>query len=396
MTPAARIQAVIEALDSSFAENAPPAADCLASFLRGRRYIGSKDRRSITARYWDIWRKRMRLSWLAGSDHPRALLIAHMALAGGQVSSLFTGDKYAPDALTPDEEKLADACLDASLEPEDMPDHVRLECPEWLYSKIDPADLGAMKTEAPLDIRVNSLKTDRDSLIRRLKEEDGFDFTPTPLSPLGARLPERVRLQETGAFKDGWFEIQADGSQMIVQATGAQPGELVADLCAGGGGKTLALAADMENKGTLYACDISKRLSRASKRLARAGVSNAQLITLSKKNDPWVAAHVGKLDRVLVDAPCSGSGTWRHAPDARRRLTPDWLAEITKLQAHLLQQAATLLKPGGTLVYATCSLLACENNAIADGAPFPLEKRTQFRPSQDETDGFFMAVGKKP
>jgi 16S rRNA (cytosine967-C5)-methyltransferase len=296
-----------------------------------------------------------------------------------------------------------------------MPDAVRLEMPDWLLpllaARLDTAELAALLQPAPLDLRVNLLRGTREEAAAALAFE-GLETAPTPYSPWGLRIEGRRQVTTGPAFRAGLVEIQDEGSQLVAALTGARPGLRVADLCAGAGGKTLALAMMMQNRGQLVACDVSApRLDAAVRRLRRAGVHNVER-HLIEAGDKWAKRRAGSFDRVLVDAPCTGTGTWRRNPDARLRLTEADLAELLPKQAVILDQAATLVRNGGRLVYATCSLLAEENEdqvsafltrhagfalvplprAWPGGAPPNPGEFLSLTPARHGTDGFFAAV----
>jgi 16S rRNA (cytosine967-C5)-methyltransferase len=272
----------------------------------------------------------------------------------------------------------------------------------------------ALNAQAPIDLRANTLKClDAADLILAL-DVDGYHGVRTPISPLGVRLKKRLPAFNTQAFKDGKFEMQDEGSQLVSLLVEAKPGQKVIDFCAGAGGKTLAIAATMKNKGRILAWDISEnRLSQMGKRLARAGVSTVQTHVLRDEADPFLKRHLKTADWVVVDAPCSGSGTWRRNPDLKWRFTLEDLQEIKQVQARILKSAARLVAPGGRLVYITCSLFPDENfwqvKQFLGGNPtFAVEapnelwnKHTTLRdgitalalsPHQDGTDGFFAAI----
>lgn len=422
MTPSARIAATIEVLEE-IATRPAPADAVLAAYTRARRFIGSKDRADIAERVFRIFRRRARLSWWLGSrgcvPNARALVLAELALsqeAGPErVALLFGGGRYEPARLSRDERALFAALHARPLEPEGMPEAVSLECPQWaecaLRTSLGSAfvsELRALQAPAPVDLRVNALKGGRDE-VRTVLAGEGIVSTPTPHSPWGLRLEGRPAVSATSAFREGLVEVQDEGSQMLALLLDARPGMQVVDFCAGAGGKTLAVAATMANRGRIVACDIStRRLDRAGIRLRRAGVHNVERRPLKTERDPWVKRHKGQFDRVLVDAPCSGVGTWRRNPDARwNRLGPD-LEELVALQRSILASAARLVKPGGRLVYATCSLLRCENEdrveefldenpdfAPAAAAPWPGPgegSMIRLTPAVHDTDGFFAAV----
>ncbi|MBF0168812.1 MAG: RsmB/NOP family class I SAM-dependent RNA methyltransferase [Alphaproteobacteria bacterium] len=416
MTPGARLEAVMELLAA--VEGSPrPADGVVAAWFRDRRFIGSKDRKAIHERLYDLMRRRAHLGWwlsrLQLADSPRARLLAHLALADHAkidlLNVLFDGEKFHPTRLSSDERKWTTALEKERLDHAEMPDWVKYEYPEWLDQKFRARfgerfaeEMRALLLPARLDLRVNALKATREEAIAALALE-GITATPTDLSPWGLRLPERVNLMASKVFKDGLVEVQDEGSQLVAQLVDAQPGMVVCDFCAGAGGKTLALASMMNNKGRLVACDVSEgRLLRSADRLKRAGVHNVTRHVLDAQGAKWLKRQAGSFDRVLVDAPCTGTGTWRRNPDAKWKLTPEDLSELTVKQAEILERASRLVKPGGRLVYVTCSLLAEENDMQIEAF---LEKMPGFRlepiePGQDYlrlsplghgTDGFFAA-----
>ena len=431
MTPAARIAASIDLLDEIDRQKRP-ADGVVAAFFRNRRYIGSKDRSAIAERVYGVLRRRARLDWrirqLVGNDAigPRRRVIADLAVADGVdgLPSLFGSDRYAPAALTPEEWRLADRLAGRGLDDPAMPPSVRYECPAWALGPLEAAfgdrlgtELAALLASAPLDLRVNEAATSRDKALARLRR-DGVAAEPTPLSPLGIRVRGRPPLAGHVLFKTGAIEVQDEGSQLVALLTDVRPGQQVADFCAGAGGKALAMAARMGGKGRVVACDVSEgRLIRARERIKRAGLDNIEPRLLSDERDRWVGRQKGKFDRVLIDAPCSGTGAWRRNPDARWR--PTDLAALVDLQARLLDSAGRLVKPGGRLIYATCSLLPPENQeqmvrflARHPGfRPMPVAEAwratlgvdspasaewLQLSPARHGTDGFFLAIVEKP
>ncbi len=273
----------------------------------------------------------------------------------------------------------------------------------------------ALLEPAPVDLRINTLKGPREGAVAALVAE-GIHPAPTPMSPVGLRLSARTQLSAQDAFRKGLIEVQDEGSQLAALLLGAKPGEAVVDYCAGAGGKTLAIAAQMQNKGRLAALDIDKRRSeRAAERLRRAGVFNTTRHLLAAEGDPWIKRRASTMDRVLVDAPCTGTGTWRRNPDARWRLQPDDLARLIESQKAILNNAVRLVKKGGRLVYVTCSLLVEENEAQIDAflathpefAVVPIQEAwaesiggicpvegsyMRLTPARNNTDGFFAAV----
>lgn len=375
------MQATIELLDQIFtlwqSEKRFPADKLLEQYFKGHRYIGSKDRGAIAELvYWVLRHKANLEWWLKKYSHElngRMFVLAALALRREYnlqtLESLTKDSKYSPDALNDGERKLVSTLTRSGLTHPDMPGHVRLNYPEWLEDnlrdslgdKLEAAML-AMGEQAPTDLRVNTLKTNREKLIGQLQAE-GFECAPAPLSPTGIRLAKRAPIFTSRFFKEGHFEVQDEGSQAIALLADARPGQRVIDFCAGAGGKTLAMAAAMENKGRILAWDISeKRLSQINQRLRRAGVHNVQTHVLESEQDAFIKRHKGTADRVLVDAPCSGSGTWRRNPDLKWRFTAKDLEEVCAAQQRILQSAARLVKPGGRLIYATCSIFTAEND----------------------------------
>lgn len=298
---------------------------------------------------------------------------------------------------------------------------LRTNMPKWLWEKLaeqygesEALQLAdALNAPAPLDLRVNALKADRDKVIEQLAQAP-ITATPTPFAPLGLRILRKPQLQNLPLFKDGAIEVQDEGSQILAQILGARRGEMVVDFCAGAGGKTLALGAQMRNTGRLYAFDVSeKRLAKLKPRLARSGLSNVHPVAIAHERDAKIKRLAGKIDRVLVDAPCSGMGTLRRNPDVKWRQPVEAIAEMHAKQVAILDGAARLVKAGGRLVYATCSLLNEENDAVAEQfiAAHPdfqlvpmnqvlAEQKIELEmgdylkllPHRHQTDGFFAAV----
>ncbi|MBW7851706.1 MAG: RsmB/NOP family class I SAM-dependent RNA methyltransferase [Rhodospirillales bacterium] len=430
MTPAARLQAVIDVLEAVAATDRP-ADGVIGAWFKERRFVGSKDRRDIAERVYGILRRRARLDWwLAriGIVKPtaRRWLLADLAIGERampeDLQPLFGRETYGPPTLTPDERGLVARLSGQPLSHGDMPDWVRGEYPGWIepalraaFGEDFAAEVAAMREEAPLDLRVNTLKATRDEAIAALADE-GVTAQPTVLSPIGLRLDGRVALSALKAFRDGLVEVQDEGSQLVALLTDARPGQAVVDYCAGAGGKTLALAAAMRNKGRLIACDVyENRMARAQERMRRAGVHNVTRRLLGAEGDKWMKRNAGSFDRVLVDAPCSGTGTWRRNPDARWRLLPEDLDRLAALQADILARAAKLVRPGGRLIYATCSVLAVENEgqvrsflaaapnfgpqslsavwtSVIGGACPSDGPWLRLSPARHGTDGFFVAV----
>ncbi len=429
MTPEARLAAVIEVLEEIVAKDRP--ADLVAGgYLKARRYIGAKDRRAISDRVWGVLRRRARLDfWLQAEDmkvSPRGRVIADLVLTDKMtptdLSALFAGGGRAPDRLTPGEHTFVQAIKGKDIFRHDMPSWVKGEYPEWIESHLQQvfgdrlaAEMGVLRDEAPVDLRVNTLKGDREAARVALLKE-GLRAEPTPYSPIGLRLPARIALTAQQAFRDGLVDVQDEGSQLLALLTDAQPTHAVVDFCAGAGGKTLALAATMQNKGRLVACDVNERRSeKAVLRLRRADVHNVTRRVLESETDKWVKRQAGTFDRVLIDAPCTGTGTWRRNPDSKWRLSEQTVAELTALQGRIIDSASRLVRPGGRLIYATCSLLAEENERRVEtflaehpdftvvpvpelwpsliGGECPLSGvYLRLSPARHNTDGFFAAV----
>ncbi|MBL8697329.1 MAG: RsmB/NOP family class I SAM-dependent RNA methyltransferase [Alphaproteobacteria bacterium] len=381
MTPGARAQAAIELLDA-IDEARGPADSCAQHYFRTRRFIGAKDRAAISRVVYGVLRRRAQIDWWlsrAGGAEPDARRRVFVALAvlegwgAAQLIEAFDGGRFRPPALSAAERNLGTVLAGRSISHPDQPVDVRINAPAWLVPMLSARfggaledELDAVVDEATLDLRVNLLKGERDDVRRRLAAE-GVEAGITPLSPWGLRLKGRARLGELKAFKDGSIEVQDEGSQVAAAMVDARPGMRVCDFCAGAGGKTLALAATMRNAGKIVACDtVARRLDGAAPRLRRAGVSNVERRLLATERDVWVKRHKESFDRVLVDAPCTGTGTWRRNPDARWFLAPADLRELVAKQARILDSAARLVRPGGRLVYVTCSLLPAEDEKQVD------------------------------
>lgn len=384
MTPGARAQAAIELLDEivGAAREGGAAADTLiARYFKTRRYAGSKDRRAIREL---IYRAIRRTGELPSSG--RAALVG-LAREDEALAAAFDGAPHTPAPIDADEEGSP-----------------RGEVPRWLADRIDQAEHAALLERAPLDLRVNHMRAGRDAIAAQLP-----GATPTPFAPHGLRLPEGTPVEASAPWIEGLIEIQDEGSQLIVLAARATGDMTVLDLCAGAGGKTLALAADMGGEGRLIASDTNRaRLDRLAPRARRSGFAGVETRLLDPGREMEVLGDLREsCDVVLVDAPCSGTGTWRRNPEARWRLTPDRLARLVATQAHVLDLAAGLVRPGGALVYAVCSLLDDEGGgqlrAFLDKSPsFTVDKLPfiagrehgggkLLSPGHDGTDGFFVA-----
>jgi 16S rRNA (cytosine967-C5)-methyltransferase len=380
MTPGARIQAAIELL--GLIEAAPvPAERVVTAYHRARRYIGSKDRRAVGDLVYAVLRAHARLDWWLGqvgekdgddAARPRRVVLAALVLIEGrgaeELAGLFGGGTYAPAPLDDREGALVAALSGREMTDPAQPPWIAVECPEWLWPEFEAGfgaaaadELAASIAPASLDLRVNTLKGDR-AAARAALAEEGIKAEFTPFSPLGLRVAGRPSLSAGRTFESGLVEVQDEGSQLVALLTDARPGMAVADFCAGAGGKTLALAAAMAGEGPLSALDTDqRRLDQAAKRIKRAGARNVTRQRLV--GEDWLAHRAGVFARVLVDAPCSGSGAWRRQPDARGRLSPEKLEGYRRTQAQILTQAASVVAGGGRLIYATCSLLPSENEA---------------------------------
>ena len=370
MTPGARVEAAIGLIEA-IGRGGAAADDIVAEYFRRHRFVGAKDRAAISRHIYGVLRRRGELDWwlerCGAMPQARTRLLAELALFEdwneAAIRRACDGDRFRPRPLDDREARLVAALAGAKSPHQDMPPEARGNFPAWLKPHLVkalgrevPREMAAMVEEAALDLRVNTLKSDRET-VRAALARDGIEAARTPLSPIGLRVFERVPLSTLAAFRDGEIDVQDEGSQIAALLADARQGMRVVDFCAGAGGKTLALAATMQNRGHLVACDVSaKRLERATQRLRRAGASIVQRVPLASARDPWVKKHRGTFDRVFVDAPCTGTGTWRRNPDAKWRLQPKDLAELTVLQVEILGQAQRLVKPGGRLDL--CDVLA--------------------------------------
>ncbi len=392
-----------------------PADRVLDRYFRAHRNMGARDRAEVAETVYGCLRARRLLEHVVGRPSPSSqdLIAAQLLFGRGLSARALEEMRYPGDARA-----LAERVR--SLDPATLPLAVRASLPDWLAERW-VAELGEGETEAlaaalnvpaSVDLRVNALKATREQVAAALAAE-GFSAEPTPLSPFGLRLHKRAPLFRTEAFRKGLFEVQDEGSQLVSLLVDAQPRERVVDLCAGGGGKTLHLGALMKNSGTLYAMDThARRLQETRRRLARADLHSVRLVAIESENDAHVKRLRGSIHRVLVDAPCSGTGTLRRNPDAKWREID--LPALVARQRRILAAGAELLRPGGRLVYATCSLLREENAEIVDGflreasgfARRPVRPILQrwgielpemdpdlrLYPHRHGTDGFFAAV----
>jgi 16S rRNA (cytosine967-C5)-methyltransferase len=354
-----------EALLSEVLRFALPADGVVSNYFRQHRELGHADRAFIAEAVFAVLRRKRSLAArCAGDVGSRRLLLAALACLQGM------NRRELEAVLSESESKwLAQA---KAVRIEDLPAAVRLDLPDWLYAELSSqfaaedveALAAALNQPAPLDLRVNSVKAGRAEVLARLLD-DGLAAEPCPFSPLGIRLAGKPALSRHPLFLDGSIEVQDEGSQLLGFLLQPRRGEMVADFCAGAGGKTLLLGALMRSQGRLYAFDVSdRRLARLKPRLARSGLSNVHPVRIDSERDTRVRRLAGKLDRVLVDAPCSGLGTLRRNPDLKWRQTPASVAELCARQGAILAAAANLVKPGGRLVYATCSVLEAENEVV--------------------------------
>lgn len=354
-----------EALLAELLRSTFPADLVVSRYFRQHRELGHADRAFAAETVYAVLRHKRSLSARCGEElTSRRLLLAALACVQG------LNRRELDVVLRESEGKwLAQA---KAVKVDDLPPAVRLELPDWLYetlaAQFAPDDLAALAASlnqpAPLDLRVNPLKAERDAVLARLNA-DGLAAQPGRYSPLAIRFAGKPSIARHPLFLEGAVEVQDEGSQLLGFLVAPRRGEMVADFCAGAGGKTLLLGALMRSQGRLYAFDVAeKRLAKLKPRLARSGLSNVYPVRIDSENDGKIKRLAGKLDRVLVDAPCSGLGTLRRNPDLKWRQTAPSVAELTVKQAAILHAASALVKPGGRLVYATCSLLAAENDAI--------------------------------
>jgi len=428
MTPAARLSAAIEVFADIEARRRP-AADALKDWGLSHRFAGSGDRAGIAGLVYDALRRKASSAWLMSEMNARAVLIGMLrrerGLATADIAALCSGARFAPVPLTDAERAALDSGALAA-----APAHVQGDYPDWLdpflarvFGDERAAEGEALASRAPLDLRVNTLATTRDAMLPRLSH---LGAAATRWSPEGLRIhlaadAKSPAIHAEPTYLKGQIEIQDEGSQLAALLSGAKSGEQVIDLCAGAGGKTLALAAAMDNHGQIYATDTDKRrLAAIHERISRADARNIQVRT--PRGDADVLADLaGRADLVLIDAPCTGTGTWRRNPDAKWRIRPGSLAERLKEQAAVLERAAGLVKPGGRIAYITCSVLAEENGdqvrTFTAGHPdFSVEKPGEvakalgeraylfsravlisdegllMTPRRTDTDGFFVSL----
>ena len=428
MTPAARLSAAIEVL-ADVETRRRPAADALKDWGLAHRFAGSGDRAAIAGLLYDGLRRKASAAFVMGEDTPRAVLFGMLLLERkldtAAIARLADGSRFAPSPLTDAERARLDV---ANLE--EAPPWVAGDYPEWLDQHLaqtfgdERVEEGSgLASRAPLDLRVNTLKADRDTAAEAIAD---LAPEPTRWSPHGLRIrlsadAKSPAVHAEPAFLKGQIEVQDEGSQLAALFAHARPGEQVLDLCAGGGGKTLALAAALQNKGQLYATDDDKRrLAPIHERLARSGARNVQVRT-PKSIGTEIDDLNGRMDLVLIDAPCTGIGAWRRNPDAKWRVRPGALEQRVKEQAELLDRAVDLVKPGGRIAYVTCSVLTEDNGNqvrafLGRNAKFAVEKPAEtvsvlgeraymfsraalisdegllMTPRRTDTDGFFVSI----
>jgi 16S rRNA (cytosine967-C5)-methyltransferase len=374
MTPAARLSAAIDLIETIDKERIP-AAKALKEWGTAHRYAGSGDRAAISGLIWDVLRRQASSAWIMDDDTPRSRLLGMLRLErkldAEAIAALCDGGRFAPAPLT-----AAERAALTSRTLQDAPASVAGDYPEWLdlylaqaFGEERAAEATAMASRAPLDLRVNTLKAKREKVSSSLAH---LGARPAPWSPVGLRIELAADARNPGIhaeedFIKGTVEVQDEGSQLAALLSAAKPGEQVIDLCAGAGGKTLALAAMMGGKGRLIATDRDKRqLAPIHERLSRAGVHNAEVRT-PKGDGDTLSDIKASADLVLIDAPCTGTGTWRRNPDAKWRVRPGALEVRLKDQVEVLDHAAPLVKPGGRIAYITCSVLPPENGEQVRG-----------------------------
>lgn len=426
MTPAARVSAAFEVIADILARRRP-AADALKDWGLSHRFAGSKDRSAIATLVFDVLRRRASSAYIMNSDEPRALTLGMLhvmrELGVDAIENICTGEGHAPSPLIAQERS---ALMSNTLA--HAPEWVQADVPEWtapllraVYGEDMIAQGQALAMRAPVDVRVNRLKSNRDKMRASLSHLNPID---TPLSPDGLRLPlsadgRAPALNAEPAYVKGQIEIQDEGSQLVARLCDARAGQQVLDLCAGGGGKSLFFAAAMDNRGQIYATDHDgRRLMPIIPRLERAGARNVQ-VRAPKGSQDILSDLNGRCDLVVVDAPCTGSGTWRRNPDSKWRMRETALEQRCKEQADILIQAARYVKKGGALAYITCSLFRDENedqiaqflNTHASFLPRDAEHNARmvgldhcaafashygaglrFSPKTSGTDGFYMAL----
>lgn len=434
MKQSARLEAIIILVERILAGSTPADA-IITAYFRQCRYMGSGDRRDISQTVYQVLRRYEELAWYLQNAPAnklgwgRLLVLTYIHkiqnLSVPEIQALCQGNgadnKFDPAPLSTLEHMLLNDM--GRLKPEAMPLAVRLNVPTWIVPYLEKTfgnqleeAVYALNQPAPFDLRVNTLKTTREAILTQLQAE-GFEAMPTPWSPIGIRLSKRRPLSGHDIWKKGSIEVQDEGSQLLALLADVKSGMAVIDFCAGAGGKTLAMAATMQNRGRIVATDVAGwRLDRARERLRRAGVNNVEFRGLEEEaTAKWLKRQSGRFDRVFIDAPCSGSGTWRRNPDLKRRFSKQDLDELLVKQQQILKRAAPLVKEGGRLIYATCSLFFEENISQIEkflethpdfrlvpiqeiwasvlDTPCPIASDTlQLTPHLHAVDGFFIAA----
>lgn len=419
-----RVQAAIEVIDDMDAHKRP-AGEALKDWGLSHRFAGAGDRAAIGNIVYDVLRRRLSFSWRMDSDETRNIAFAALLDDGGmtldEINSAFTGDRFAPPPLSSEQ-----VAAWQSRDLHNAPDYIAADVPEWTKPHLETLfgerwlkEGAALSARPPLDVRINQLKATPEKVLKELNHTGAAPVAWFPqalrIAPISG-LGRHPNVQVEAGFQKGWFEIQDLGSQVSAHLAAAKAGAQVLDYCAGAGGKTMALSADMENRGQVHAFDADKsRLAPIFERLKRAGVRNAQVHSREEE----LASLQGQMDIVLVDAPCTGTGTWRRRPDAKWRLTENQLEQRSKDQCLVLDKASAFVKPGGHLVYITCSLFSVENDAqitnflerdstfaeidmkarwqMMHNAPTPHFPRhgLVLSPASTDTDGFFVSVLQK-
>lgn len=398
MQTSAKYQSVLELLEEILKKQMP-ADNTINTYLRARKYIGSSDRRFITENVWNIIRNFMKLEFEANSSNPRDILITY--LKDEDIDTIFCGGKYGLEKLNEAEKSLLQN-INENL----YPDYVEAECPEWIFEQIKDIEFcKALNISAPADFRINT--KNREVLIQKLSDE-GFEVEPTPISPIGIRSNKRIVLNNCIAYKDGEIEVQDEASQIGTILCDVNTDHKTVDFCCGAGGKSLTISYLLKNQGKIFVHDVAKeRLEHIKPRMERLGVKNI-----------WFMPQVNDIDfnRYIIDAPCSGTGTWRRSPDSKFRLTPKYLQNLNQIQAEILENAAERIVKNGRIIYMTCSVLKCENEDIITQflqnhpnfkslnikklweskflTPYPCQDDLNLRlsPLTTNTDGFFVSI----
>ena len=398
----ARYKAVYELMENIFKDR-QPADNIINNYFRERRYIGSGDRRFISEKIWDIIRKRCRLEFETGELNLRKMLLLY--LKDENLDEIFTNNQYSLPSVTKTEKDWLE-----NLQEEPYPDYIEAECPKWLFEKINNIELlKSLNNPATADLRING--SYRDEIIKQLTTE-GFEVEKTPNSPIGIRAKNRLNLNNCIAYQEGLVEVQDEASQIVSILSDVKPENKVIDYCCGAGGKSLTIAYLLNSKGSIEAHDIdASRLEQLKPRMKRLGIENIKLINTYKVGNEY--------DRFIVDAPCSGSGTWRRSPDAKFRLTQDKVNALNETQSQILEMAYSKTKVGGRIIYITCSVLKEENEELIEKfkkkhpniKSLNLRKLweqkietkyigcsdyyLQFSPIASSTDGFFISILEK-